>query len=127
MNFSIIMLSCTKQQIQLILSTVKTNGLRPSPASVSAFCLCKNQERAKATITFALSIILYCYVKFEHHLGTKVSKITVVLSYLICKKISSRKEFHGSRLFDIAKYNTIFYIFSCDLSLKTVSFFSFTA
>ncbi|MDE7017716.1 MAG: hypothetical protein K2P65_09105 [Lachnospiraceae bacterium] len=53
MNFSIIMLSCTKQQNQSHLSTVKMNGLCPPTASEGVIQGCKGVIRkAHAEIGF---------------------------------------------------------------------------
>lgn len=71
------------------------NGLRPplTSASVPAYVA---DKRPKALVTFALysmvflissRIVLYRHRKSGHHLGTKASKIIVVLCVLICEKI----------------------------------------
>ena len=81
-------------------------------------CLCGKQEnesnecfRPHIVWYFLISahIILYCHKKFEHHLGTKAPKITVVFSSLTGENFIICKDFHGTRLFDSKKSNTIFY------------------
>lgn len=54
-------------------------------------------------------IVLYHHRKSRHHLDTKAAKIIVVLSILICEKVSICKGFQNSELFDSIKSNTIFY------------------
>lgn len=53
-------------------------------------------------------IVLYHHRKSGHHLDTKVAKIIIVLSILICEKVSICNAFHRYRLFDNTKSNTIF-------------------
>lgn len=67
-------------------------------------------RRQKLSYFFTTAyIVLYCRKRLGHHLGTKASKIIVLLYASMYKKVSTYNGFHSSRLFD-SKKQILFFI-----------------
>ena len=102
---------------------------RASPAADEFVCPCLyDRQEGESTRCFrphivcffliSARIVLYHHRKSGHHLGTKASKIIVLLYASMCKKVSVYNGFHSSRLFDNAK-SILFFIITADTFHKS--------